>query len=171
MISTENVTSLTVFTVRDTPSSVTEPLTAMKRASSRVVRSSKRAMSGRSSRVTIVASPSACPATIWPPSSSPIFRARSRLSFVPAAQCSAVVAGWVAGAQQPELVDEASGGGRGCHPGAAVDQKRGDPSFPKRTEYGEDFKPGGRRSGDADHLRACGAEFHRRGRFSQVGRH
>ena len=35
MISTENCTFCTVFTVSDTPSSVTEPLAAMKRASSR----------------------------------------------------------------------------------------------------------------------------------------
>ena len=83
MISTENLTSSTVFTVSDTPSSVTEPFAAMKRASSRVVRSSNRAMSGRSSRATMVAMPSACPATMWPPSSSPIFSARSRLSRVP----------------------------------------------------------------------------------------
>ena len=91
MISTENLTSSTVFTVSDTPSSVTEPFAAMKRASSRVVRSSNRAMSGRSSRVTMVAMPSAWPATMWPPSSSPIFSARSRLSLVPTRQCFAVV--------------------------------------------------------------------------------
>jgi len=47
MISTEKVTSSTVFTVSEMPSSVTEPLAAMKRASSRVVRSSNRAVSGQ----------------------------------------------------------------------------------------------------------------------------
>ena len=40
-------------------------------------------MSVRSSRATSSAMPSTWPATIWPPSSSPIFSARSRLSRVP----------------------------------------------------------------------------------------
>ena len=48
-------------------------------------------MSGRISRVASSAMPSAWPATICPPSSSPTFNARSRLSRVPIFQQPAVV--------------------------------------------------------------------------------
>jgi len=51
----------------------------------------KRAIPSKSSRETIFAIPSTWPVTIWPPSSSPIFSARSRLIFVPTRHCAAVV--------------------------------------------------------------------------------
>ena len=81
MISTENVSPSTALTVSETPSSATEPLAAMKRASSAGARSTKRAMSVKSSRATTLASPSTWPATRWPPSSSPSLSGRSRLTL------------------------------------------------------------------------------------------
>ena len=80
MISTVKVSPSTALTVSETPSSATEPLGAMKRASSAGARSVKRAISVMSSRVTTLASPSTWPATRWPPSSSPNLSERSRLT-------------------------------------------------------------------------------------------
>src|ERR1043166_3681730 len=83
MIRTENVSPVTSFTVSDTPSSATEPFGAMNFASGFGTRNTKRAMPVMSSRETTSASPSMCPLTRWPPSSSPTFSDRSRLTRVP----------------------------------------------------------------------------------------
>ena len=108
MISTENVSPATSFTVSETPSSATEPLAAMKRASAAGARNTSRAMSSRSSRSTSSAMPSTWPATIWPPSSSPILE--RALEVEPGAV-----------APRPDGGDgERLGGGIGRKPGAAV---------------------------------------------------
>ena len=59
-------------------------------------------MSGRSSREISSATPSTWPATMWPPSSSPTFIARSRLSRVPVFQSPAVVIRSVSAAASTE---------------------------------------------------------------------
>ena len=87
MISTENVSSVDLV---DRQRDAVERDRALERdearSARRGARNVSRAMSVRSSRATSSAMPSTWPATIWPPSSSPILSARSRLSRVPCCQ-------------------------------------------------------------------------------------
>jgi hypothetical protein len=76
----------TSLTVSEMPSSATEPLGAMKRARSGGTWKRKRRESPSGSIATISASPSTWPETMCPPSSSPSFSGRSRLTREPGRQ-------------------------------------------------------------------------------------
>ncbi len=83
---TPNSAPSTSFTVSDVPASATEPLGAMKRASSVGARKRNRVLSPSGVIATISATPSTWPETICPPISSPSLSARSRLIRSPTLQ-------------------------------------------------------------------------------------
>ena len=76
--------SATVLTVNDTPSRQTEPLGAMNGAMSPGTWMAMRVESPTGETLVMRPTASTWPVTIWPPSSSPTFKARSRLSRRPA---------------------------------------------------------------------------------------
>src|SRR5579871_3159549 len=91
MMLTPNAAPSTSLTVSETPSTVIDPLEAMKRASSGGARKPKRRLAPSGLRSRISPTPSTWPATMWPPSSSPSFRGRSRLTGLPGRQAPMVV--------------------------------------------------------------------------------
>ena len=87
-----NSTPSTSFTVNDVPLSATDPLGAMNFANSSGARNVTRVLSPSSLIFTISATPSTCPDTMCPPSSSPTFSARSRFKRLPSPQSPTFVA-------------------------------------------------------------------------------
>src|SRR3546814_3213648 len=70
--------SSNVFTVRETPSTAIDPLGARNGASSAPASISTPCESPSGATAAILPTPSTWPVTMWPPSSSPTFSARSR---------------------------------------------------------------------------------------------
>src|SRR5581483_6262705 len=91
IILTPKSSSPTSFTVREMPSRAIEPLGAMKGISALGALTVRRMLPPSCRRSTIAPTPSTWPLTRWPPSSSPILRARSRLTRVPGFQLPSVV--------------------------------------------------------------------------------
>src|SRR4029077_15984728 len=80
MILTPNVVPSTSLTVSDTPSTAMEPLGAINRANASGALKRNRKLSPSGRRSIASPTPSTWPKTRWPPSSSPSFNGRSRLT-------------------------------------------------------------------------------------------
>ena len=91
MMFTPKVSPRTSFTVNDTPSTATLPLTAMNRAISAGTRKTQRVEAFSGVAETAVPTPSTWPETRWPPSSSPTRSERSRLTRDPTVQLPSLV--------------------------------------------------------------------------------
>ena len=91
MIFTPKIFPETLLTVRETPSKATEPFSEIKSFKSSGTSNSNLLLSPSTFVEVIFATPSTCPDTIWPPSSSPSFNALSVLILVPTPHSPMVV--------------------------------------------------------------------------------
>src|ERR1700722_18164310 len=122
---TPNISSFTSFTVNDTPFTATLPFPAMNRANGLGTRNVHRVDAFSAVADTASPTPSTWPETMCPPSSSPIFNDRSRLTWLPTVHPPSVVHAKVSAEASPANPSASTSTAVKQQPEQAIEAPRG----------------------------------------------